>query len=71
MEYVPQLVEGKRPPAQVATGDTTSLLASHSAHIVGGYMVPASWPFLAYVILPTWPGPLPLLSWGVRTKVHP
>ena len=35
----------------------TSLLAS-----AGGYMVPASQPFLAYVIPPAWPGPLTLLS---------
>ena len=30
-------------------------------------MVPASRPFLAYVILPTWPGPL----LGGRIQVHP
>ena len=30
----------------------------------GGYMVPTSRPFLFYVILPTWPRPLPLLSRG-------
>ena len=27
-------------------------------------MVPASRPFLTYIILPVWPGPLPLLSQG-------
>ena len=31
-------------------------------------MVPASRPLLAYVILPTWPGPLPLLSGGAHTS---
>ena len=46
------------------------LLASRIARL-GGYMVPASRPFLVYVILPTCPEPLPSLSWGVRIKVHP
>ena len=35
-------------------------------------MVPASRPFLTYVILPAWPGPLSLLSrGGGAIQVHP
>ena len=45
------------------------LLALRIARL-GGYMVPASRPFLVYVILPTCPEPLPSLSWGVHIKVH-
>ena len=45
----------------------TSLLASHIARL-GAYMVPASRPFFAYIILPAWPGPLPLLSRGAHTN---
>ena len=33
-------------------------------------MAPTSLPFLAYVILPAWPSPLPLLSQG-GIQVHP
>ena len=51
----------------------TSLLALRIVWL-GGYMVPASRPFLANLILPAWPGPLPLLSRGVgggHIQVHP
>ena len=34
-------------------------------------MVPASQPFLAYMILPAWPGPPPLLSRGGVHKSAP
>ena len=52
----------------------THFIAIGSIHIFvgiancmfGGYMVPASQPFLAYIILPAWLGHLSLLSRGGR-----
>ena len=44
-------------------GGITSLLASHIVWLRATWFLPVGH-FLAYIILPAWPRPLPLLSWG-------